>query len=437
MKIQRLFNFFALFLIILGPRLIIAPFNFRSAVVSILAFASIINWISCKNRLRGEVFLVKCLLISFVVAILSLLRSSNAQLDWPIVFSVLQGILAVLASSCLLQSYRSLLGIRFFTAYYNDLFLIIILNCSVVNLSFFFPPFGRALSSIFLYSDKQLKWQSLDTSPFFRYSGFAEVGFANLSVLSVLLILIAIVFRDRIKRINSISRLLLMVLVVYCYLSIILISRSGLFIVPLVFASVFFILLLKRSMVLRGLFRLPKLFLMYFSAIFISVTVAVVAFPSIINNLIANLSETSRFAWLFELQAEYNTLSAIESMLVFPKTLPILFFGSGDYGLTQYSHFFSDIGFVYLVNGAGLIGTPLLLLGFLAPVFDIATNRMRLPDFRYYLVCFYFSILILNFKDFYFYNLGGIFFVYVSIYLSAYMLQDIELAEKIHRDQSE
>jgi hypothetical protein len=118
------------------------------------------------------------------------------------------------------------------------------------------------------------------------------------------------------------------------------------------------------------------------------------------------------------------TVKTLFSMWIVPENTNELLFGSGNFGLSGPGRIKTDIGYVYLINGVGLFGVILFLL---PTLFILFKSFLYLSRPLFYLSFFALtSVVIFNFKDFYFLGYyGSTFFILMLFYFDQFQKRSL------------
>lgn len=289
-------------------------------------------------------------------------------------------------------------------------FFSVSINSSIIIFSNYSTEFIQLLEHIFAYSPKQLKSHSLETTILPRFSGVAYSGFSDLSIFTSILFLCGLVYYKTGIFKNLVSRFLVISFLFIIFYSMVYIARSGFLLLLLVFIMY----LLKNCLILFQNLSFKPNFLYTILAIFIA-----------IFGLVFYIKDSVHNDFIFELLTldflNSSTMNEITSMWLIPNDTFDILFGSGNFGLLGDSKIPTDIGYVYLINGVGILGVLMFFLPILVMLYrSFFYTSKHLSFLTFYSIMPFF---IFNFKDFYFLGYFGSSFLIMMFYYLSYSQQ--------------
>jgi len=356
------------------------------------------------------------ILISFLyIGIFEFIGLLNGVIDYSFTKDVLMGLLLFFSAYFIVNKYRLIYGHDFIDCITKHLFFCGVIHGSIILLVAFSNEFNEFLYQFISLSDKQEKYNFGEVAVR-RYSGLLPTGFSTLSVTHALLMSLGIFNLWAYKQKQSTPSLLLYSLsFLILFVSILYIGRSGLI---LILSYLFFFLIywayftIKTS---RTSFTMMK-------------SVGIIL---LIGFFIAWLVDFEQYKEVIEASFEFairymetgtlgtgSTDTVINSMLIFPTDTLTLILGNGNFGRGSHP-ISSDLGFVYFVNGVGVLGTIFAFSFY----FVLTYHAYKLRHYNYLLflvfIIFIIFLIPLNFKDLYFLAFNGyakIFFIFLFIY---------------------
>ena len=405
-------------------------FNFNVYIISIV-IPSIFGFLIYFRKGNGSRY-INNFLISIIVGfffVLAYFISGLVQniLDFSILKLYLLSVATIFSCYFLIHRHKEIYKQEYIYNIFKSLFLIGLIHSALIIATAIFPDFSQALYQIVNITDKQEKFLSEVLVK--RYSGLLQTGFSALSLTHALLLISGIIFYWKYDRNLSLFRsLLYSISFAMMFISIMLIGRTGILIF-LVFLVLFFIYLFNRA-VLRLIINKKILYFVFLLFILIFPTFFFIDLSTYQNQI-----DTSFEIFIsFINSGEFSSVSTdqiINNELLFPDGLTLLF-GSGNFGLGT-SRIPSDVGFVYLVNGMGIIGTILVFGPYLISL--IYSYQERHINFILYLFLLFLVVILipLNLKDFYFLGFGGHFKVFLVI---AFIFHFLRLDNKLNKNHT-
>jgi hypothetical protein len=365
------------------------------------------------SRLINMTFIVMILSFILVLAYTAFGLINNI-VDYSIPKLIIMGFFSLFSAYLIVKIHKDIYQEDFVGILLRNLFYIGVIHSIIILLTALSPAFSDILYQIINLTDKQQKYISSDVIVK-RYSGILETGFSSLSVTHALLLISGIIFYWKYDNNFSITRSCwFLILFSLIFLSIILTGRSGLIIFLFFVISLLLYLFIDVSIKLIISKKIFNLFLVL-SFLFI------ILFMFFDFSAYKNQIDTSFELFIsFINTGEFRSVSTdqlLDNELIFPGGIELIF-GSGNFGLGS-SKIASDIGFVYLVNGMGILGTLVVFSPYF--VLILIASQFR----KYGLVLFFYMLFVvlilipLNFKDLYLFGFGGhtkVFFIIVGIY---------------------
>ena len=326
----------------------------------------------------------------------------NQQLDGPILINYIVGSFIVFSAYPIVRVLSNKITGDNTDFIIRAVYLVGLIHAFIMILAFFVPVFRTILYSIVPLGENGESF----VDKMIRSPGLTTGGGDSLSVIQALALIFGIYYFAVIKRkTNIFQSLLYLFSFVILVLSILLSARTGL----VIFLA--FLIYLFAYRFLRFIMRLNvnKIFV---SKIFYFIIIFSIILPIGYNYLMN--SEYSRFAKrAFEFYINYtengtassSSTESLKQMYILPHKLPHLIFGDGNFGRNKTLPVVkSDVGYVRMIYGVGIIGTIIMLL----PLF-----YALLIAFKFYKVKRHLSILtiitivvifIVNVKVFYYFE---------------------------------
>ena len=323
------------------------------------------------------------------------------------------GIMTLLSSASLHRIYSTNLAS-------NPLLLIrslcyaLFLNISITILTSVFPISKSFIYSIFALSSKSVKFLNPDQAQYLRFSGISTIAFSAYSVLlCYLVILFLITIYRRSSTTSSVAHRLGATFIASISLIVGLLAGRSLFIALAIILISFFICYLARV--------ISTSTLKFTTSINPSVVLLLILITVGIVLLTRSLS-TEQATYYLELFLDIDnikqmpTYQALNSMWFTPDRLDHLIFGDGNFGTDPSHRLQTDIGWVYMIHGSGILGILLMSIPFITLPF-LRCNPV-VPAF--YLISIPISFIVLNFKDLYFFGPGSFTYLFSCLYFSYY-----------------
>tara|TARA_B110000003_G_scaffold255543_1_gene272416 strand:+ start:28818 stop:30125 length:1308 start_codon:yes stop_codon:yes gene_type:complete len=338
----------------------------------------------------------------------------NNIVDYYIPKTVLMGFFILFSAYFIVKIHKDIYEENFVAILLRNLFYIGVIHSIIILLTALSSVFSDTLYQIVNLTDKQQKYISSDVI-IKRYSGLLETGFSSLSVTHGLLLVSGIIFYWKYDNNFSLSRTCwFLTLFSLIFLSLIMTGRSGLII--FLFFAISLIVYLFLELFIKMIIN-KKMFNLFLLLSFLSIAILIFFdFSDYKNQIDTSFEIFISFINTGEFRSA-STDQLLENELLFPSGMELMF-GSGNFGLGS-SRIASDIGFVYLVNGMGILGTFIVFIPYLLPIYFANQNR-KYSLFLFLYMLFVVLILIpLNFKDLYFLGFAGhtkIFFILICTY---------------------
>jgi len=339
-----------------------------------------------------------------------------SRLDYAFLKDYIAGFFVLLSAGLIVFSYQSIYRQKMVEKIVFHLFVIGVIHSLILLLVIFFESFRDFLYSVVWVTDKQNRYLFGDVMNL-RVSGLLASGFSSLSTTHALMFCLGFIYVSLIGKKLSLVRLVFYsIFLLIIFSSLIFTGRTG-------------ILLLLTFVVLFFLFAFtPKLIAGKSSKVWIKLlgvlmTLIVVSLSFFDFEKISNEIDSSFEIFINLAEGEgFSTTSTDvikNEMLIFPETGHGLIFGELNFGRGE-ERIYSDLGFVYMVSGVGLIGL-LIMWSFYIPIIFGAFNILKQRNLAPVSFFVMFMVLIsipLNFKDLYFLSLTGftkILFVFVFV----------------------
>ncbi len=331
----------------------------------------------------------------------------NSNIDSSILFSYFTGTLALLAGYPIVKVFSKKIEVDEINFIIRSTYIAGLIHAFIMVLAFFWEPFRSLLYSIVPLGDNGQSFvENMIRSP-----GLTSSGGDSLSVIQSLSLIFGIYYFTEIKKeaglFQSFAYLLSFLIL---FLSILLSARTGLIIIFIFLCWLFLSKLLR--FILTSKFNSIFISRMFFFIIVVSIT-APLSYNYLIN------SEYSRFARrAFELFINYTESGTVtttstdnlKQMYFLPKDKIHLIFGDGNFGRNEsLPGISSDVGYVRMVFGVGLIGCFMMLL----PLFYVLYLCVKYYDINKHLtnlmILMIFLVLIVNLKVYYYFEFREIF----------------------------
>lgn len=405
-------------------------FNFNFYIISIV-IPSIFGFLIYFKKGNGTWY-INNILISIIVgffAVLAYFIFGLVQniLDFYILKLYLLSVVTIFSCYFLIHRHKEIYKQDYIYNIFKNLFLIGLIHSALIIATAIFPDFSQALYQIVNITDKQEKF--LSEVLIKRYSGLLQTGFSALSLTHALLLIAGIIFYWKYDRNLSLYRTLLyFISFAIMFISIMLIGRTGILIF-FVFLVLFFIYQINQA-VLGLIINKKILYFVFLLFILIFTTVFFIDLSTYQNQIDSSFEIFISFINSGEFSSA-STDQIINNELLFPDGITLLF-GSGNFGLGT-SRIPSDVGFVYLVNGMGIIGTILIFGPYLISL--IYAYQERHTNFILFLFLLFLVVILipLNLKDFYFLGFGGHFKVFLVI---AFIFHFLRLDNKLNKSHT-
>ncbi len=323
------------------------------------------------------------------------------NLDNVVLFSYFTGTLSVFAAYPIVKILSKY-------AIDNDVFIIRgvylagLAHAFIMVLAFFWAPFRNVLYTVIPLGESGEDFVEY----MIRSPGLTTGGGDALSVIQCLALIFGIYYLTEVKKKVGLLYLLKHLLCfMLLFLSILLSARTGLVII---FAYLAWLILFR----IWRFFLAQRISRSFVSKILIILLVSSICISAGFNFLMN--SEYSRFAnRAFELFINYvetgsissSSSEALQDMYILPQNNTQLLFGDGNFGRNEkLPYVSSDIGYVRIIYGVGLVGCLVLFL----PLFYSCYIAIRYLPLRYHLstliIITSIIILIVNSKTFYYFE---------------------------------
>lgn len=432
--IKKYILFFVLFLMVIAPALNVFesqalnyPDLYLSVALSLYSFT--LRWPSEVCRVVKSFFITTIFLTTYFLIIGSL----NGQIDSAIVSVLIRPLITVLAAISF-----SIILIKEFGRYsilyvFKSLVIICFLQGIVIWLSFISDEFRDFMSSIF-YRTKVEGFLHLVE---LRVPGFATTGGDGLSLNHALLCILsalAINFIAHCRNLKILYTFLIYVSVISCALT----GRSG-FYLGILFISLVLVTFRLESLDFKRFYKILYV-VIPFCVLLIIFLPLVAEFGIYLRSEYGYEHPIARLLYgLIELYAygyyDDPTVNALAGDMIIINSNPFqLLFGVGNFGQTDINLIDSDIGYIRMLNGFGVFGMILYVVGlFLMPILvtynfllhtrssniDLISNRINSKYLFQILIIITIYGFVANWKIFYLNTRVFVFIFYMYVILLA------------------
>ncbi|WP_205340902.1 oligosaccharide repeat unit polymerase [Denitrificimonas caeni] len=362
----------------------------------------LIELISDKKLNKTFYLLVVFWIVPFSYFLLVTMKIGDLSGFNSVVFSVL----AIIVSYTLADFFYKVKGVDSLEYFFKVCFFCVVIWGSVIMISYLFPSF-RSVMDLFFYRD----YSRGDHLVLLRVPAFHPTGGDGASMNLALLILISSGYLYFLK---NLKKFLAGCILILCLFASLLSARTGFVLcVPLLLIS--FLLSMRTSVLIKLIVLFC--FIMLFILLFLSSIPFIESYKYDVISDFGYEHPLSRSLIMLDQFSSggvsSTTAGTLFNMIVLPNDAFDLVFGSGDF-----SRFVpsanqvrgSDVGYIRILNGAGLIGSILIYAFFLYPLLMLFLMyrrfiNVKLRDFyRFFVILFSLVTLFLflgNFKIIY------------------------------------
>lgn len=396
-----LYTFLLIFLCLYGPRLNVL--DIMAVSTSLVMMVGIVRVIKVK---KFEKFSLGLFLYILVLLLLSVFHYYYHNSGDPTGIGLLTKLLIYFFSAhFIVHTFLNRLGKGSYQKLYAFIVYATALNGLFVILFYFIPSLS-AFASQHLDYTRQLNW--LDTGH--RMFDLSLGGGASASFVFALAYLIGI-YNFHIERCKSIFFSLIIIA-----FATMLMGRTGLYLIILSTFIYFIYLLFSNKIEISKI--LINILILYFLYVCVELT-------GFFNNISLHLSEMIN--WAFEIvinyikydKAESGTTDAISNMWFYPTTVEHFTYGDGNFGRQDNLEFIpSDIGYVRLIFGYGLLGCILMfsIYVYMFITSFLARGRGNIDSYLAVLVITLFFFM--NAKEFHFASRGSSIILFIIYFIS-------------------
>lgn len=402
-----------LFLFVFGPFIRFGSKVLPLPYVIILLF-SCLFFIILIYRSVNKKFFKYILLLGVSYFYIFLVSLFFMQFDRDIFLVFTTGIFMLMASYALAYLCNLLGGKDTISFFIKSVYKVTIYHAIIMILVFFIIPIRELLYSfVVLGENGELFLRTMTRSP-----GLTTAGGDALSIIQAIGLCFGIYYFFEIERKKTLySFLKYLVGFIILTISILLSARSGL-VIFMIFVVIFsfkrlIVFLVKHSINKRMAFR----------AVLISILL--VSVLSVSYSIFIN-SEYNRFAKrAFELFVNYSERGEIRtsstddlsSMYFLPKSTLHLIFGNANFGRSPgLPGISSDVGYIRVIFGVGLLGLFIFYAPLLYPVFSLKKYSIFNHNGYFLLFFILIAILIVNFKVFHYFQFRESFKVFSILF---------------------
>lgn len=374
-----------------------------------------------KIKLINKKALFFIALLFFSYAWVLLISGINSKLDTDILLTYINGLLSFIASTFIVRiiyknHYNNTSNTVIYAIYMSGF-----IHGVIMILSFLFPFFRNFLYSfVSLGNIGEIFVETMTRSP-----GLSSGGGDSLSVIQAIALIFGMHYYFKIeKHVSFIKSIIYLISFLVLIFSIFLSARTGL--VILLFYLLF-------SLLIRIFSFFKKLSINQFFLFKVSlISIILIIITPVFFNLIME-SEYSRFGTrAFELYFNYiesgelgtSSSENLKNMYFLPQNKLHLWFGDGNFGRNGiYSYIPSDVGYVRMIFGGGIIGTTLMFIPLLYIYILCFFHRMSNNTLSTLVTITILVILITNIKVFHYLAFRESFkvlFLLFSTYLIAF-----------------
>jgi hypothetical protein len=408
-----------LFFLFFPPHIKVFGIIFKT-VYFFITIPAVLGAYSYLKNGRNNVIVRKTLLFMLIGCVyLILLSALGSFQDLSAVVDMVKGIIILFACYYFVSVYQRIYGERFLIKIFYDLNTVGVIHAVIVLLTFLSPEFMSFLYEFVSVTDKSAKYLFGEAQGY-RYQGLVASGFSFLSTTHALLFVMGIwaFYMDEAR--HGLVRIIYFLLCQFLLVtSIALIGRTG-FVVIMIFLIVFF--LWQFSSTFRRVSISMKIIRLLSVALIFSLAVATVMRYSIdFDKYLINLRFAFEFIYTWNETGSILTSSTqhlLENEFFLPDNLFSLFFGTSNFGRSG-SYIYSDVGWVLLIFGAGIIGLLFAFSFYFVGIYYSYRYRRINRYIWMFIVAHAIMIVVLNLKDYYFISHAGysqLYFIIICAY---------------------
>lgn len=401
-NINRLLYFWLIFFLIYIPFINVAGvvihlpyiFTFYWTLIFFIAFF--------KRAAISRIYL-KFTVLYWIGGVLAyLVGKYNLGIDKSILFGYFSGSLSLFASYSIVRYFSNKIQIENSKFLIRSIYISGLIHAIIMILAFFITPFRNLLYTIVPLGDKGEGF----VETMIRSPGLTTGGGDALSVIQSISLMFGIYYFIEIRKRSTIYRSLAYLLsFIILLLSILLSARTGLIL------FIIYLILLFLYKLVKGIAK-KTIDSTFLSKILFTLVVFSIVVPIGYNYLMN--SEYSRFAKrAFELYINYvesgelgtSSTNSLQEMYFVPKETSHLLFGNGNFGRDEELPIIpSDVGYVRMMFGVGIIGAIIMLLPLFYTI-GVALKKYRLNKHLTKLtILVIFVILVTNIKVFHYFE---------------------------------
>jgi hypothetical protein len=377
-RLTRYWLLAAVFFLFVGPVLNLSGsiyLNSTHLYFSIFFVFSFLFKISKRTKIDKE---LGCLLFSCLLVSSYFLFATMQAGDLRGIVDVIFVLIAIVASFELSRNFYRSGAQDPLELFFRFCFYCAILWGGAIITSYLSPPFRTGMDQLFFRD-----YSRGDHLVLLRVPAFHPTGGDGASMNFALLILLS---SGYVYFLRGLKKMLAIFILVFSLVFSLLSARSGFILcAPLLLIS--FVLsmrssvLVKFSALLAGIFMVVALFvsLAPFLDIYKSDSLRVYGHEHPISRTLKTLDGFSRGG------VSSTTAGTLFDMLIIPNNNFHLFFGSGDFGRyiqSAYDAKGSDVGYIRILNGVGLLGSLLIYTVFILPILLLSVLVSRLSKAR-------------------------------------------------------
>lgn len=394
-NLNKFLLFVLTFTIIVGPRIkVLSTYIDTMRVLNIILFilfvlSFLLKKVTNINKYIGYILI----LLIFQLIYNSTLVIGYRFKDLTALKITMLSIINLCSSIYLINLYKKTCGYEANNQIMKNLIIIFFIDSLFTILAYFYKPLWKFGYEFLGHSNSQV-FKILDTFEIARRSFDIGIGSGALTsmVFTSFFIICLILYyetRDKLALIIGMSILIATSLL----------GRTGLYI-ELLYSIVFllFIILKKKKKKFifnkRGSIRIISYFMTIVSAFIIFTTNIMQKFinitlPWVMESFI-NLSKYGKFS--------SNTTNELQGMYFLPQDLEILLFGSANFGRTkQLEYIPSDVGYVLIIFGVGVVGLILFLMPIIYMLYISIKNYRNIYSKMLFFILF--NLILMNIKE--------------------------------------
>jgi hypothetical protein len=397
--------------------------DFKTHLIFILfpALIGIYKYFSVGQSSRLVNHVLVAMLLGFgYVLLYEFIGILQGVVDFNFTKEYIMGFLLLFSAFYIVGKYRIIYGRSYINVISKHLFFVGVAHSLLVLLVAVLPDFRELLYQYVNITQKQERYVFGDVLNR-RYSGILQTGFSSLSVTHSILLSFGFYFMWKLR--DNISVLWTAIYSFYSgiiFMSLIYIGRSG---IVVVFLYLFMLLsLLSISLIKSG--KISKFLIKFilFAGVFGLVLVWTIDYEFHSEAIDSSFEVFNRYIETGSF-GSISTDQIIDHELIFPSSAVGLLIGTGIFGRGDY-RIPSDVGFVYFVNGFGIVGMIIAFSFYFILIYY--AYKLRGYDFLLFAMLSFLVLLLipLNFKDLYFLGFSGfvkIFFIILSVYHFVYV----------------